>query len=285
MSKRQHHFMKTYLSNLDVHLIKAGFINCGENWEHEGFMMDYNKFYYICEGEGWVKVGNKEYHPKPGELSFIPGNRFHAYGSISKNFYKKFWCHFTATIGQRQLFELIDLPPIVDVGQDAELMKIFEDLVMYYEEDTLSSALKAKGRLLDLIAYYLDHTHTKEIKMTKSPSLERLEKLIYYIENHLDSPLSVELLASKIHLQPNYFIKFFRGHLGATPMQYVKVRRMESACKHLLSENESISSIAEKVGYHDLSYFSKEFKNHTGYTPSKYRKKEGLSLLEKPVDN
>ena len=40
---------------------------------------------------------------------------------------------------------------------------------------------------------------------------------------------------------------------------------------YLRNSKDSISSIAEKVGYQDDNYFYKMFKKHTNLTPSEYR--------------
>lgn len=35
-----------------------------------GYIPDYSNFLYIMGGEGWLKIGDKEYYPQPGELSY-----------------------------------------------------------------------------------------------------------------------------------------------------------------------------------------------------------------------
>lgn len=267
---------KAYLSNLHVNLILGDYIECDDRWREERHPIDYNKFYYICEGDGWVQTGEKSFFPKKGDLVLIPANKDHAYAPINDHYYKKYWCHFTATIGHKNLFEVFDFPNIVKVEDNHQwLVQSFQQLIDYERQDDIASILKAKAVLLEIIGYFLEKTKAKELSIYQSPSIEKLELLLAYIDNNLDQPITVEQLADVVHLQVNYFIKFFRSHLGSTPMTYVKGQRLEKAKAYLTASDLSISQIGQQVGYMDVSYFSSQFKSYTGMTPSFFRKKRG----------
>lgn len=266
-------FSKAYLSNLNVNLIIADYIHCDDTWKEKSYIPYFNKLYYICEGDGWVETGNKSLFPKKGDLVIIPANQPHAFSYINNNYYKKYWCHFTATIGDKNLFDVFDFPNIINIEEDKDYFtELFKELVILDRKKDISSVLKAKGVLLEIIAYFLDKINVKELRMYKSPSIEKLELIISYIEKHLAEPITVEQLAEIAHLQVNYFIKFFRLHFGNTPMNYVKRQRLEKAKQYLLNSDLSISEIGQKVGYTEVSHFSNQFKNYTGITASVYRK-------------
>jgi YesN/AraC family two-component response regulator len=57
------------------------------------------------------------------------------------------------------------------------------------------------------------------------------------------------------------------------PNKYIQSKRIERAKLLLLSTNNSLKQIAEKVGLDNSSYFTRIFKNHTGKTPSVFREK------------
>ncbi|MCT4544363.1 MAG: AraC family transcriptional regulator [Vallitalea sp.] len=265
---------KAYLANLNVNLIIADYIHCDNTWKEKRHIPDFNKIYYICDGDGWVETGNKRFFPKKGDLVIIPANQPHALSFVNDNYYKKYWCHFTATIGDKNLFDIFDFPNIINIIEDNDwIVKVFKKLVIYDRDEELSSVLKAKAALLQIISYFIDKIDVKELNMYKSSSIEKLEVLLMYIEKNLDQPITVEQLADIVHLQVNYFIKFFKLHLDNTPMNYVKRQRMEKAKNYLINSDLSISLIGQKVGYSEVSHFSNQFKNYTGITPSGYRKK------------
>jgi len=264
---------KAYLSNLHVNLYIADYIECDENWREQRHMPEYNKLYFICDGNGWVETGDKSIFPKTDDLVFIPANKPHAFSYINDNYYKKYWCHFTATIGQKNIFDIFDVPNVIKIEKDKSyLLKLFQDLVRYDRVENIDAILKAKAILLQIIAYFMETTNAKELKIFQSSSIEKLEQLLAYIDKHLNEPMTVEELADIVHLQVNYFIKFFKSHLGNTPMNYVKHQRLEKAKRFLLDTPMHISKVAEKVGYTDVSHFSNQFKRYAGMAPSQFRK-------------
>lgn len=264
---------KAYLSNLQVNLYVADYIECDEMWKMESYLPEYNKLYFICEGSGWVETDGKSFFPKPNELVFIPAGKSHAFSYVNKDYYKKYWCHFIATIGEKNIFDIIDVPNIIKVEENRDYMcDLFKQLVMYYHEESLDAILKAKATLLHILAFFIEKTNAKELNVYESRSVERLQQLLTYIDRHLDKQITVEQLAGIVHLQVNYFIKFFKTHLGTTPMSYVKHQRMEKAKRLLLDTKMAISQVANQVGYKDISHFSKQFKVYTSMTPSSFRR-------------
>ncbi|MGO4494808.1 hypothetical protein AB4114_02680 [Paenibacillus sp. 2RAB27] len=60
------------LSDLRVKLLYAKLSECTQGWKHVSFIPAFNKFYYICEGDGWIQLDDKRYQPKSGQLFFAP---------------------------------------------------------------------------------------------------------------------------------------------------------------------------------------------------------------------
>jgi AraC-like DNA-binding protein len=55
-------------------------------------------------------------------------------------------------------------------------------------------------------------------------------------------------------------------------MQYLANWRMQLAANYLLSGNDSVAAIAERVGYESEAAFSRAFKKMVGVSPSQWRK-------------
>ena len=65
--------------------------------------------------------------------------------------------------------------------------------------------------------------------------------------------------------------------------KYIFNKRMDDA-KHMLSyTDDSVLSIAEQAGFHDLSYFCRAFKKANNMTPLQYRKSQKKANKELPV--
>ena len=52
-----------------------------------------------------------------------------------------------------------------------------------------------------------------------------------------------------------------------------KRQRIEEACLQLAATDDSITEIAYRNGFNDLSYFIRTFKKYKGMTPGKYKRR------------
>jgi AraC family transcriptional regulator of arabinose operon len=271
MKRNKELLIRNYLSNMQVDVEIAGYTYCPRNWADFDYLPDYNKFYYICEGEGWLKIGENEYYPKPGQLFLMPAGVIQSYSAINDNTFKKYWCHFTAKIGGMNLFDIVRSPVFVDVPDDSVLRSLFSKLVSSFKNGGFTAGFRAKGIMIELIAWYFDSLSLSDIQLNTCHSVQKLGKVLAYIEAHIMESISIEDLAQLVHFHPNYFIRFFREHLGCSPVQYINKLRLEKA-KYLLRTTElTIKEITDMIGFNDPGYFSKMFRKHTGFSPLEFR--------------
>lgn len=101
-----------------------------------------------------------------------------------------------------------------------------------------------------------------------------VKKAIDYIHLHLDSPLSLQQIATVIHTNPSHLSRKFKQETGDSITDFINVKRVEAAKLYLQSDNISITEIAFMVGFNDVNYFSRVFKKVTTLTPSQYIKKQ-----------
>jgi AraC-like DNA-binding protein len=82
---------------------------------------------------------------------------------------------------------------------------------------------------------------------------------------------TLEALAQTAALSRSAFAERFADYVGQPPMQYLTNWRMQLATNYLRTANESISSIAGRVGYDSEAAFSRAFKKAVGSPPSEWR--------------
>lgn len=273
--KNETELVNNYLVNLNINPIIAAFTCCNDSWRDIDYTPDYNKFYYIIEGEGWLNINGEDFYPKPGQLFLMPSGVKQSYSYINENRFKKYWCHFTAKSGEMDIFSLLSIPFFVDVDDKNQpvLKSMFENLILLSGRKTLASVLEAKSRMTDIIAWYIDSCDMQGgITIKSSAVFKKLEKVHSYIREHLADPITVEELADLVHYHPNYFIRFFKQHMGTSPMQHINKMRLKKARELLFLEDIAVSVIAEKTGFNDISHFSRAFKHYTGFSPTEFRK-------------
>jgi AraC family transcriptional regulator of arabinose operon len=263
-------FWKQYIANLQVDLAHAAYTKVVRSWEDFDYTPTINKMYYIVEGEGFLTVQGQTYYPKPNELYLLPADVIQSYGTINDDTFGKYWCHFTAKIGELNLFQVLETSPFIRIEQPEQWKNKFERLIDYAYSDKLTSRIHTNSVLLEIIADYIEASDKVKFNLKATPAFEKMNVVLQYIEAHLTDNLTVEELAQIAHFHPNYFIQLFKNFTGNSPIQYINRARLEKA-KNLLTMTElNVSAIADAVGL-EFSYFSRMFRDHNGVSPTVYR--------------
>ena len=100
-----------------------------------------------------------------------------------------------------------------------------------------------------------------------------LQKVIFYIQENLNSDLSIEKLSNIALLNRTYFCKLFTNNMKMSPHKYIIGLKILKG-KMLLRANYKMEEIAQATGFSDAKIFSRAFKNHTGYSPQEYKSTE-----------
>jgi AraC-like DNA-binding protein/DNA-binding response OmpR family regulator len=100
-----------------------------------------------------------------------------------------------------------------------------------------------------------------------------VKKAIAYIHENFEQSFSREDLAGFVGVTERYLSKIFREEMGLSPWDYLIRLRVKRAKELLNSSDESITSIAEKVGFNDSTYFSRVFHKEVGFAPREYRER------------
>ena len=264
------HYIANCLEECNVSVETAALTQCTEAWQDFHYIPSYNKFYYILGGDGELTVDGQIYHPTAGQLFLMPAGVLQSYRAAGGRPYYKYWCHFQAKVGSRNLFELIQTPLCVSVSDSGHLTALFQSLLDAMSRETYTSRLYARCLVMEILAVYLDAA--ADIACPDDAVAEKLSAITEYVNMHLSEEITLETLASLVHFHPNYFIRFFKQNLGVSPMQYVSRARIELAKTLLKTTDKKIADIASRTGFHDLFYFSQRFKEQTGFSPSDFRK-------------
>ena len=98
-------------------------------------------------------------------------------------------------------------------------------------------------------------------------SREKLMLAIEYIQDQLESGLSVSGIARTVHMSPFHFARLFKQSTGKSPYRYVVQARAKRAKELLKSRKFSIIEIAHRLGYADQSHLTRQLKDVFGATP------------------
>ncbi|MDR1786846.1 MAG: AraC family transcriptional regulator [Treponema sp.] len=111
---------------------------------------------------------------------------------------------------------------------------------------------------------------------TETKKTEWVRFTASHIDAHFADPgLSVELLADKIGISPNYLRTLFKAEKGVSISKYILDTRLERV-KQLLRETKlRAHDIAAQAGFVNIKHFFVIFKQQTGTTVEAFRKQKG----------
>lgn len=98
-----------------------------------------------------------------------------------------------------------------------------------------------------------------------------LNRVVTYIEGHLEEELSLTMLAEVGGFNASYLSRLFKQIQKETVSEFILHRRMELAKGILADSNEKIQDIALKTGYLSPHSFTRAFRNEVGVSPTEYR--------------
>ena len=113
------------------------------------------------------------------------------------------------------------------------------------------------------------------IQTTEYTDLQRLE---LYLDQHYMEKLSLSTISAALNISRTKLCTLAKKLSGgSTVTQLVAQKRINAAKKLLTSSDQSISAIAEEVGFSDYNYFTRIFKSLTGMSPRVFRKKASVA--------
>ncbi len=166
--------------------------------------------------------------------------------------------------------ELVSLISWAVVGMGCEERAVLE----IFQHQIIS--LKGLTELADIRAWTINSLMELFQLSSQQTQVQRvIDRALDYIREHFDrSDLSLNSVAEAVNLSPSYLGAQFKRQTGTTYINFLTTLRIEEAKRLLRSTDLSIQSIADKVGYPNVTNFYRHFQRLVGMTPAAYRKKE-----------
>lgn len=111
------------------------------------------------------------------------------------------------------------------------------------------------------------------VTLHKPHSDHVIKQVQEYIEENFQHSLQVSSLAAMVNITPRTLNRRFQSCVAMRPIEYIQAVRIEQAKRLLELGDVSIKSLADQVGYDDISSFTRLFKRATELTPKEYQDK------------
>lgn len=240
---------------------------------------------YLVSGDLYYFIEGNTYHVVSGGLILINMNGIHRLVNVNGTMYERVTLLFKKEFLRDFFTENIDFDPFSCFHSSSNVIKLsaydqlfVENLFnkMIHEETgkLLGSNCYLRVILMELLIYIqrkmtIDQgDHLVESNQTH----KKISKIIPFINENFSNPLSLEYISEKFSISPSHLSRTFKSTTGFTFVEYVNNIRVKAACTLLKDSRLSISEVADRVGFDNLTHFGRVFKSMIGVSPMKFRK-------------
>ncbi|MBQ2923206.1 MAG: helix-turn-helix domain-containing protein [Tyzzerella sp.] len=234
-------------------------------------------FQYTISGEGALRVGNKIYRQKVGDLFMVerpgpynywlPKDSTHwkyLFVEFSSNAIP-FWNGITQAFGRT-----------FQIKQNSELIHLctmfFKDVRNGKVDNLLCNAQMAYKIIISLHSYLLE-------KGVASDSAQSINQCVKFIEENFEKNILLVDVAAAGNISPFNLNTAFKTIMGDTPMQYLNKTRIRRSMNLLYSTDLSVDDIAKQCGFQNANYFAKVFRKYLNITPTDFRRQNKQPII------
>lgn len=248
-------------NDLEINLLREG----------EAFFQVYQKKYKVRPGEGFLLNQNVPHScSSPGNehvrYSTILVRPDFLYGDFGSDVERKCFRPFL----QNSAVPCIHLTRSDEKGE--EILKKLNQVEEAFDQKSFCYELRIRGLLCEAFSAIL-YEHRQELTKfvpANQLELERLEKMLNYLNTHFAEVISLQELADQIHLSREVCCRLFKKMTGKTITGYLEEYRANKSFPLVQSGQYSMMQIAEIVGFSNPSRFARAFHRRFGYNPGEY---------------
>ncbi len=228
---------------------------------------------FIREGELQVTVQSHSHILKQHDVALVFPNLIHSYFCTDSCL--AILCIF-APIHAKEYYHLLHShepgSPFFDAETSAlsyqqDIPLAFERMLLYGSKPSPDIAIA----WLNLgVACLLSQTSI--IPRNDHGDTDIVHQIVRYISLHFKEPLSLELLAKKLHFNKYYISRVFAEKLNCNFYEYINRLRLDFAARQLKETNLRITDIWQGAGFPSQKTFNRNFLSCYHMTPSQYRK-------------
>lgn len=166
-----------------------------------------------------------------------------------------------------------------------DLCHLLDDLTRLYVKEAPTFSLEADGMILQITAKLYEHFSTRKAASyaMDNLSIERTRKIIAFVEEHFQEPITLTDAADTLGIGKEYFCRFFKKSMGMSFLQYLNEIRVSHIYYDLLYTDLPVAELMEKNGFLNQKIFNRYFKKIYGCTPSEVRRKKTAKSAFSPA--
>lgn len=245
--------------------------------KYQSHYHDFHKVIIFLSGKVTYHIEGKAYHLKPWDILLVNRYAIHQPEIDVTVPYERFILWIRDDVRDQALcscFQRADERSFHLVRINSKLLTHLKNILYELEtalakdafcKEVLSYALFSQF-MVHLNRVFLEENYLPDKKSYTSDS--QVEKLVRYINQHLDADLSIETLAKKYFLSKYHMMRKFKEETGYTMHNYIINKRLLLA-RTLIAQGTPVTKAALQSGFTDYSTFVRAYKKQFGASPTK----------------
>lgn len=233
----------------------------------------------ILKGEPTVETDQQRYDLKAGSCILINAATPHSTTTIHGNtailvqLPQAFLETWIPDIRERQfIWDPLTQNPR-EITKIERVKEVLKQMLIVSDIHPDGYALRFQSLLFELL-FELYHNFSRQISgvsVRSQKKLSRLQAVFLYTEQHYREQISLDEIASELHLQRNYFCRFFREQTGTTYLRYLNEYRLSMIYHDLVTTDLPVSTLLEHHGFQNYKLFRTMFRDRFHMTPGQVR--------------
>ncbi|GGL54180.1 helix-turn-helix domain-containing protein [Sporolactobacillus putidus] len=261
----------------------------------EPHVHEFIELIYVAAGKGNHFYQQSSYKIKKGDVFIIQSGAPHAYNADPDSHLQIYIIMFQPRFLRRELQLLAKTTQFIDfffvepffredthfqsrlslqTSEQIQLTLLFDRMNQEYLLKQTGYRYLIKAMLIETFIY-LSRWYEKSSDSPLTAEREKgvIEQICHFIRKHYAHKISLQQISRLCDMSRSAFTASFKEQTGMTFIEYRNSLRMNAARELLETTSMTIISIAQEVGFDDVSNFDKTFKHSEGISPIEYRKR------------
>lgn len=245
----------------------AGHYFCNRQYHINRSNYDSFLIIYVKKGQGYLEIDGITYPFKEGQCVFVNCYDPHAYYTLTGM--EILWLHFDGSTSCPYAEIILEnCGNVISLKDPLHFEDVIKKIFLSFKKKNVNEPLISKY-ILQLLT---DLLLSADSSCAEQKHTATIDDILFYINEHIDNPLSLNSLSERAHMSPYHFTRIFKHETGYSPYDYILQVRINTAMHYLKSTTCSVKEICFNCGFNSESSFCTAFKKHMGMTPSEYRK-------------
>ncbi len=229
--------------------------------------------HYIEKGHGIIRINNRTYSSNGHNGYILKRSQVVTYSGNRTDPWKTWWIGLTGSDLEKFLNRTkLNDQDVLEFEEKSPAVLLIKEICKTTERTHEISNFWYKQKTYALLeALEKEFSNDKIIILNSNQDI--VEQVYAHICKNYDSPLKINELANQFGISRSRLFTRFKERYGKTPKQFILIVKIDKAKQMLDETADSVSEIAQKIGFGDYFTFEKAFKKATGLSPTEWRKR------------